>query len=478
MTLDLSCHIAGRRLPLPPGLEQRNPAHLDEVVARLPEAGQDPVREAADAARLALPALARSIEARADALDRIAAALAARRAPLGDLIARETGKTVTDAEAEVLRASRLFRFFGGEALRIVGERFASVRPGVEVEVSYAPIGVVGAITPWNFPVAIPAWKLAPALAYGDSVIWKPSEHASASAAALMEIIAESGLPDGAVNMILGARTTGEALVDAPGVDAISFTGSEAAGAAVVRAATLRRARVQAEMGGINGLIVLSDADLDAAVEAAINGAYFAAGQRCTATSRIIVERPVAAAFAARLKARMAGLRIGDPRDPATQIGPLVSPRQKEHVLAAVAAMTQAGRPVSAAGRGAAAPACFVDPVLFENLEPGDLLLREEIFGPVAGLILVDSYDEALDCLNAVRFGLCGGLFTGSLKHAEHFKRHAMVGMAMVNLPTAGVDYHAPFGGMKASSFGPREQGRSARDFFTVTRTAYQLAATA
>lgn len=478
MMLDLACHVAGRRRELALCLEQRNPANLDEVVARLPDASAELAAEAAHAATDAARELGAGVEARADALDRIAVALHANREALGDLIARETGKTVNDAEAEVVRASRLFRFFGGEALRIVGERFASSRPGVTVEVSYDPVGVIGAITPWNFPVAIPAWKIAPALAYGNAVVWKPSEHASATAAALMEIIANAGLPAGAVNMLLGARTAGEALVDAQGIDAVSFTGSETTGRAVVTAATQRGARVQAEMGGVNGLIVLADADLDAAADGAVNGAFFAAGQRCTATSRIIVERAAAKALTERLLARMAGLRVGDPRLRETQIGPLVSQRQRSNVEAAISRMEAVGLRPLAGGRGDAAPACFVDPMLFADVGPDDLVMREEIFGPVAGLMIVDSYDEALEALNAVRFGLCGGLYTASLARAEHFKRDARVGMAMVNLPTAGVDYHAPFGGLKASSFGPREQGRAARDFYTVTRTAYQAAPTA
>ncbi|MBS0331123.1 MAG: aldehyde dehydrogenase family protein, partial [Proteobacteria bacterium] len=389
------------------------------------------------------------------------------------LIARETGKTIGDAEGEVVRAARLFRFFGGEALRIVGERFASTRPGVTVEVAYDPVGVIGAITPWNFPVAIPAWKIAPALAYGNAVVWKPSEHASATASGLMEIIAAAGLPPGAVNMVLGARNAGEALVAEPGIDAVSFTGSEATGRAVVGAATGRGARTQAEMGGVNGLIVLADADLDAAADGAVNGAFFAAGQRCTATSRIIVERAAATALVRKIEARMAALRIGDPRRAETQIGPLVSLRQKAAVAAAVDRMRAEGRAALDGGHAADAPACFFNPLLFTDMDPADLVMREEIFGPVAGLLVVDGYDAALEALNAVRHGLCGGLYTSSLAYAEHFKRNARVGMAMVNLPTAGVDYHAPFGGLKASSFGAREQGRAAREFYTVTRTAYQ-----
>lgn len=470
-TLDLSHHIGGQARSAPAVLEQRNPARLDEIVARIPEAGADEVAEAVAAATAALPGLS-GVEARADALHGIGEALMARRSELGLLIARETGKTLADAQGEVMRAARLFRFFGGEALRVVGERYASVRPGVTVEVSYDPVGLVGAITPWNFPIAIPAWKIAPALAYGNAVIWKPSEHASAVAAALMEVISSAALPAGAVNMVLGASGAGQALCAAP-LDALSFTGSEATGRVVRQALSARGARCQAEMGGVNGLIVLADADLDAAADAVVNGAYFAAGQRCTATARIIVEREVRASLIARIGERMRGLRIGDPCDPATQVGPLVSPRQKSIVQAGIAAMAATGRAPVEAGRGAAAPACFVDPVLFDAMSPDDPLAQEEVFGPVAGVMAVDGYDAALETLNSVRFGLCGGLFTRSLKHAEHFKRHARVGMTMINLPTAGVDYHAPFGGMKASSYGPREQGRSAREFFTVTRTAYQ-----
>jgi acyl-CoA reductase-like NAD-dependent aldehyde dehydrogenase len=469
--LDISPFIGGKPRGCEPTLEQRNPTDLDDVVTRLPESGASLVAEAAAAADAARGGLG-AIEARADALDRIGAALAAQSADLAALITRETGKTIGDATGEVLRASRLFRFFGGEALRIVGERFDSVRPGVSVEVTYEPVGVVGAITPWNFPIAIPAWKIAPALAFGNAVVWKPSEHATATADALMRIIADAGLPDGAVNLVPGAGATGAALVADAAIDAVSFTGSEATGRGVRIAAATRGGRVQAEMGGVNGLVVLADADLDLATETLVNGAFFAAGQRCTATARVVVEESVADALLERVKARVARLTVGDPADRATEVGPLVSAKQKAAVLAGVETMRSTGRAPVIEGR-ADAPACFVDPVLFDHVAVDDLIAREEIFGPVAGLIRVAGYDEALAAVNAVRFGLCAGICTTSLKHAEHFKRNARVGMVMVNLPTAGVDYHAPFGGLKASSYGAREQGRAAREFFTTTKTAYQ-----
>jgi acyl-CoA reductase-like NAD-dependent aldehyde dehydrogenase len=471
MPLDISAFIDGTPRDAAPALEQRNPANPDEVVSRLPESGAGLVTEAAEAGGAALPGLA-PIEARADALDRIGAALAVEAGDLAALVTRETGKTITDAAGEVMRASRLFRFFAGEALRIVGERFDSVRPGVTVEVAYEPVGVVGAITPWNFPIAIPAWKIAPAIAFGNAMVWKPSEHATATAAALMRIIAASGLPTGAVNLVPGGGSTGAALVGEAAIDAVSFTGSEATGRGVRTAAATRGARVQAEMGGVNGLVVLADCDLGLATDTLVNGAFFAAGQRCTATSRVIVEESVADALIERVRARVARLKVGDPTDKATEVGPLVSAKQKAGVVAGIEAMRRAGREAVIAGR-ADAPACFVDPVLFDRVSADDLVAREEVFGPVAGLIRVAGYDEALAVLNTVRFGLCAGICTTSLKHAEHFKRNARVGMVMVNLPTAGVDYHAPFGGMKASSYGAREQGRAAREFFTVTKTAYQ-----
>ena len=241
----------------------------------------------------------------------------------------ETGKTLGDSKGETLRAARIFDFFAGETLRNVGERYASTRPGALVELDYAPVGVVAAITPWNFPIAIPAWKIAPAIAFGNAVLWKPSEISSATADALMTIIAGSGLPPGSVNMLLGAGGAGRAVVEADGLDAVSFTGSVATGGQVRTAAASRGRRVQLEMGGVNGLIVLADADIDNAVDCAVNGAFFAAGQRCTATSRIIVETKVADELIAAIRKRVASLKIGDPRDPSTQVGPLAAPRQKK-----------------------------------------------------------------------------------------------------------------------------------------------------
>ncbi|HEY0660726.1 MAG TPA: aldehyde dehydrogenase family protein [Lysobacter sp.] len=474
-TLKLSHHIAGNDVAGAAALEQRNPAAPDDLIVRLPEADASLAAVAADAAQRALtPFAVAGIEARSDALARIGRSIAANAADFASLIARETGKTVRDARGEVMRAARIFEFFAGEALRNAGERFESTRPGAMVEVMHAPVGVVGLITPWNFPIAIPAWKIAPALAFGNTIVWKPSEVSSATASMLMQAISGAGLPAGCVNMVLGAATTGQAICAEPCIEAVSFTGSELTGRHVRSSVTARGARVQLEMGGVNGLIVLADADLDIAVECAANGAFFAAGQRCTATSRIIVEDAIADRFLAALKARVGKLLIGDPRDAATDIGPLASPRQKQRVLQQVAAVRSSGL-VAAFGVEPAPDDCYFAPTLFDHVALDSALAHEEIFGPVAGLFRVADFEAAMAALNDSRYGLSAGLCTRSLKHAEAFKRQARAGMLMVNLPTAGVDHHAPFGGMGASSYGPREQGRAARAFYTTMRTTYQSA---
>ena len=470
----VASRIGGAVVAAPTAFEHRSPGDADDLVVMVPETAPGDLAAAVAAARAAVPVLAAlGIEARSDALAAVARTLVARRDALGLLIARETGKVLRDAVAEVGRAARLFDFFAGETLRIVGERFASTRPGAMVEVSYDPVGVIGAITPWNFPIAIPAWKLAPALAFGNAVVWKPSELSAATAGALMDVLAEC-LPPGAVSLVLGTGTTGAALA-ASDLDALTFTGSEATGRRIRVATAERGLALQQEMGGVNGLVVLADADLPTAVACAVNGAFFAAGQRCTATSRIIADGKIADALVAGIAAAVARLRIGDPRDAATDVGPLVSHAQRAAVARGVAAAEAEGLAPTFGGSAGLGDDAFMPPTLFDHVGGGSILDREEIFGPVAGVVRVDGLDAALNALNAPRFGLSAGIVTTSLAAAEAFKRRARAGMTMVNLPTAGVDYHAPFGGTAASSFGPREQGRAARGFYTVTRTAYQAA---
>lgn len=468
----LSHHVCGQDIDGDPAFEQRNPACSDDLVIHLPEAGADLVTAASGAAHAACSVMSHAgIESRSDALYRIARDLISQIDTLALLIARETGKTLRDARGETQRAARIFEFFAGEALRNHGERFESTRVGAMVEVMHAPVGVVGLITPWNFPIAIPAWKIAPAIAFGNAVVWKPSEVASATAAALMNIIARAGLPSGSVNMLLGAATTGRLLCAEARVEALSFTGSEASGKLVREMVTARGARVQLEMGGINGLIVLADADIPNAVECAVNGAFFAAGQRCTATSRIILDEAIADTFLASLGARTRKLSLGDPRQASTDIGPLASPRQKQRVAAQIEALHAEGR-ATLPGFERTVAGCFIAPLVFDQLDQSSLLAREEIFGPVAGIFRVNGFESAMQVLNDSRFGLSAGLCTRSLQHSEAFKREARAGMLMINLPTAGVDHHAPFGGLGASSYGPREQGRAARAFYTTSRTTY------
>jgi aldehyde dehydrogenase (NAD+) len=457
-------------------LAHHNPSDLDDVVGEFAQADAALARQAVAAACAAQPRWrAAGIQARSDALDRIGTEILARRAELGDLLAREEGKTLPEAVAETVRAGQIFKFFAGEALRLPGEALPSVRSGLAVEVLREPVGVVTLVTPWNFPIAIPAWKIAPALAFGNAVVFKPSEWAPACAWALAEIIHRAGLPPGAFNLVMGGGAeVGAALTGHPQVDAISFTGSVATGRAVLQAASRHWTKVQLEMGGKNPLLVLADADLDQAVEVAVQGSFFSTGQRCTASSRLIVEQPIVADFTARLLARLRALKVDDARKPGTDIGPLANPAQwrksQDYIAIAQAegaVLACGGEPLRRERRGH-----YLSPALFTSADAGMRIAREEVFGPVACVIEARDYEHGLALANDSEFGLSAGLCTRSLKHAQHFKLNSSAGMVMVNAPTAGVDYHVPFGGRKGSSYGPREQGRAAADLYTVSRTVY------
>ncbi|MBL0727059.1 aldehyde dehydrogenase family protein [Piscinibacter sp. HJYY11] len=452
-----------------------NPSDLSDVVGEYSRADASQTQSAIRAAADARSAWGQSTpQRRADALDQIGSEILARKDELGELLAREEGKTLPEAIGETVRAGNIFKFFAGEALRIGGEKLASVRPGVDVEVTREPVGVVGIIAPWNFPLAIPAWKIAPALAYGNSVVFKPAEIVTACAWSLAEIISRANLPAGVFNLVMGSgRQVGQALLDSTLVDAVSFTGSVGVGEQVLKATTARRAKVQLEMGGKNPLVVLNDADLEQAVEVAVQGSYFSTGQRCTASSRLIVEAGVHDAFVSRLRDRVKALRVGHALKRETEIGPVVSSDQLAQNLSYVelgrtegAEHLWGGEVIERDTRGH-----YMSPALF-LAQPQHRIAREEIFGPVAAVLRADDYEHALALANDTPFGLCAGICTTSLKRATHFKRHAQVGMVMVNLPTAGVDYHVPFGGRKGSSYGPREQGRYAAEFYTTVKTAY------
>jgi aldehyde dehydrogenase (NAD+) len=460
-------------------LENRNPSNPSEIVDRFARADAALAERALQAARAASRTWGRSNpQARTDILDRIGSEILARRQELAELLAREEGKIVREALGEVERAGRSFKFYAQEALRAHGEKYDSVRDGVSIDVHTQPVGVVGVISPWNFPIAIPAWKIAPALAFGNTVVFKPAELVPSSAWALAEIISRSGLPAGVFNMLIGpGRTVGDALLRSPLVDAITFTGSEATGRQVAQIAAQRLVRVQLEMGGKNPLVVLDDADLDVAVEVALNGSFHSTGQRCTASSRLIVTAGIHDAFVRRLEERTRALRVGDALDAGTDIGPVVDPDQLRQNLSYVQSGVEEGAALVCGGehldndRGA----YHFSPALFTDVRPHMRIYREEIFGPVLSVLKVADYEEALAAAEDTPFGLSAGIVTTSLKHAEDFKRRSSAGMVMVNLPTAGVDYHVPFGGNRGSSLGPREQGTYARQFFTRVKTTYQAA---
>ncbi len=456
-----------------------NPSNLADVIGHYAQGDTDDVDAAVAAANAAFPAWsAGGIQARFDALDRIATEILARKEELGTLLAREEGKTRAEGIGEAARAGAIFKFFAGECLRLSGETLPSVRPGIGVEVTREPIGVVGIITPWNFPIAIPAWKIAPALAYGNCVVMKPADLVPGCAWALAEIISRSGIAPGVFNLVMGpGRVIGDALVNHPGVNAISFTGSQEVGSRIAASCAQNMKKVQLEMGGKNPQVVLDDADLAQAVELCTQSAFYSTGQRCTASSRLIVTEGIYPRFVDALKARLANIRVGDALAQGTDIGPVSSQSQLEQNLSYVAIGRAEGATLITGGERLrlGTDGYYMAPALFTDSTPAMRINREEIFGPVASIIRVKDYDEALATANDTPFGLSAGIATTSLKYATHFRRHSQVGMVMVNLPTAGVDYHVPFGGRKGSSYGPREQGRYAQEFFTTVKTAYTLA---
>ena len=459
-----------------------NPSDTRDVVGEFAQADAAQVGDAIAAARAAAPAWGLSTpQQRFDVLDAAGTEILARRAELGDLLAREEGKTLPEAIGEVARAGNIFKFFAGEALRQSGDAVPSVRPGVGVEVTREPLGVIGLITPWNFPIAIPAWKLAPALAYGNTVVMKPADLVPASAWALADILHRAGLPHGVLNLVMGrGSVVGQALLDDARVDGISFTGSVGTGQRVAQACLARMAKFQLEMGGKNPFVVLDDADLGVAVNCAVNSGFFSTGQRCTSSSRVIVTEGIHDRFVATVVEKMKTLKVGDARQAGVDIGPVVDERQLAQDLEYVAIGKGEGATLAAGGQAIAtnadgAPGFYMAPALFTDTTPAMRINREEIFGPVVSVQRVRDYDEALALANDTPFGLASGIATTSLKHATHFKRHAQAGMTMVNLPTAGVDYHVPFGGRKGSSYGPREQGRYAAEFFTTVKTSYTQA---
>jgi aldehyde dehydrogenase (NAD+) len=455
-----------------------NPSNIADVIGEYTQASAQQLDDAVQAARAAFPAWSTSgIQARSDALDKIGNEIIARKEELGTLLAREEGKTKPEGIGEAARAGYIFKFFAGECLRLAGEMLPSVRPGIGVEVTREPMGVVGLITPWNFPIAIPAWKVAPALAYGNCVVLKPADLVPGCAWALAEIISRSGIPPGVFNLVMGRGSViGDPLVNHPGIDAISFTGSQQVGGRIAQQCAVNLKKVQLEMGGKNPQVILDDAVLAQAVELSVQSAFFSTGQRCTASSRLIVTEGIYPAFVEAVKARMATLKVGDALTAGIDIGPVSSQAQLEQDMSYVEIGKGEGAVLVAGGERLklATDGYYMAPALLTDTTAAMRINREEVFGPVASIIRVKDYEAALFEANNTPFGLSAGIATTSLKYATHFKRHSQAGMVMVNLPTAGVDYHVPFGGRKGSSYGAREQGRYAQEFFTTVKTSYTL----
>ncbi len=459
--------------------ENVNPSDVSDIVGEYAQADKAQAEAAIAAARAAQPGWAAATpQVRADALEFIGTELLARKDEIGRLLSREEGKPLPNGVAETMRAAQIFKFFAQETLRVEGVAIASVRPGVDVTITREPVGVVGLICPWNFPIAIPAWKMAPALAFGNAVVFKPADLVPGSAWALAEIISRSGIPKGVFNLVMGrGSVVGQTLLDSKDVNAISFTGSVETGGKVAMACASRGAKFQLEMGGKNPLVVLDDANLDIAVAAALDGAFFQTGQRCTASSRLIVQSKVHDAFVERMVDGMKKLKVDHALKEGTIIGPVVDENQMAQDERYIQIARDEGGELAWGGErlNRDTKGHYLSPALFTGTKNDMRINREEVFGPVASVIKVDSYDEALSVANDTAFGLSSGIVTTSLKYATDFRKKSAAGMVMVNLATAGVDYHVPFGGRKGSSYGAREQGRAAVDFYTAIKTAYTLA---
>lgn len=461
------------------GAENINPSDTNEVVGLYASANVQDVADAIAAAKAAFPAWSRSgILERHAILRKTSDEILARKDELGALLAREEGKTLPEAIGETIRAAQIFDFFAGEALRLAGETLPSVRPNIGVEISREPLGVIGIITPWNFPIAIPAWKIAPALCYGNTIVFKPADLVPGCSWAIVDILNRAGLPKGVLNLVMGkGSVVGQAMLDSPVLSGITFTGSVGTGKRVALSSVEHGRKYQLEMGGKNPMVVLDDADLTVAVEAAANSAFFSTGQRCTASSRLIVTEGIHDKFVAALTEKLKTLNVDNAIKAGTHIGPVVDAKQLKTDTDYIEIGKQEGAKLAFGGEVISrdTPGFYLQPTLFTEATNQMRISREEIFGPVASVIRVKDYEEALATANDTPFGLSSGIATTSLKHATHFKRNAEAGMVMVNLPTAGVDFHVPFGGRKGSSFGPREQGKYAAEFFTTVKTAYTLA---
>ncbi|TNF19215.1 MAG: aldehyde dehydrogenase family protein [Rhodobacteraceae bacterium] len=479
MTLRTQLYIDGSWTDGAAQIENRNPSDTSDLIGMYAQADAAQLDAALNAAQRAQPLWwAAGIQKRHDVLMAIGTELMARAEEIGRMLSREEGKPLAEGKGEVYRAGQFFTYFAAETLRNQGDLAESVRPGIEIDVRREPVGVVAIISPWNFPVATPAWKIAPALAFGNAVVWKPANVTPASAIALTEIIARQDIPKGLFNLVAGpGRDVGQRLVESPLVNAISFTGSVPVGRGIAAAAVQNMTKVQMEMGSKNPLIVMDDADLDLAVTLAAGSAFGATGQKCTAASRLIVHASIHDAFVEKLVVAAKALKVGHALEDGTQIGPVVSESQLKQNLDYIEIGKSEGAELLCGGDRPDMPTegYYMAPAVFAGTKNDMRINREEMFAPITAVQSADSYEEALSIANDTQFGLTAGIVTKSLARASHFRANMRAGCVMVNLPTAGTDYHVPFGGRGASSFGPREQGSYAAEFYTTVKTAYVFA---
>ena len=450
-----------------------NPSDISETLGYMASATPAQVSDAVAAARAAQPAWeAVKLEEKKNLLHAIGQELIDRCDEIGTILSSEEGKPFAEGRGETYRAGEFYQYYAAECLRQIGESAASVRPGINIDISREAIGVAGLITPWNFPIAIAAWKMGPALAYGNTVVLKPSEVTPATAHLLAEVL-NKHLPKGVFNMVQGGGDVGAALSSSK-IDAVSFTGSVSTGRKIAQSAIQNMARVQCEMGSKNPIVITKNADIDLAVAQSTHGAFGASGQKCTASSRLIVEADVHDEFAEKLAKAAEAKKVGHALAEGTELGPIVSEAQMNKILSYMDLAKEEGGTLVTGGTRVErdTEGYYLAPTIFTDTKNDMRVNREEVFGPMTCIMKVDSYEEGIALANDTEFGLAASVMTNSLKEAEHFKRNAKFGSVLVNLATAGLDYHVPFGGRNSSSYGPREQGEHAKDFYTIMKTAY------